>query len=166
MCCGDTGDTCTIDDECCWLKDFCVGGKCTETATGGTGGGGAGGTAGAGGGCTASWDVCASTAECCTGSCVEQICCSDNGDNCASDDDCCFNSLKCVNKMCQTSGTGGSGGGTSCGVFFSPCQSTFECCTGLTCKTTYCCADTNEVCGVDIDCCNLADTCKAGKCAP
>lgn len=167
MCCGDTGDGCKIDDDCCWLKDTCQGGKCTETASGGTGGGGAGGssTGGSGGACTPAWNDCQKTAECCNGSCNEGLCCSSNGDGCASDDDCCFNSLKCVNKMCQTSGTGGSGG-ASCGIYFAPCQSTFECCTGLTCKTSYCCADTNEICGVDIDCCNLADTCKSGKCSP
>jgi len=52
----------------------------------------------------------------------------------------------------------------------APCTTPADCCTPLDCQpyggSNLCCSTTGGVCGIDLDCCKLTDTCQGNTCQP
>ncbi len=128
-CCLDYGTICT-SDECngqnpCCGYNTCPSGKC----------------------CTINGQPCEDPGnECCTGTCVNTLCClSGLGGQCGKPEDCCGIAA------CQS--------GTCCGVTGAPCSVNSNCCSsmGLICNTydytCTTCSGAGGPCGGTPDCC-------------
>lgn len=102
-------------------------------------------------GCQPVQSACSSSGDCCSGNCVNGICCDGEGASCVDDSSCCF-SLFCVDATCQ-----------SCQPLLSTCAAGGDCCSG-SCVNNLCCKGVGAQCFDDPDCCGTL-FCVLGACA-
>jgi hypothetical protein len=141
------GDSCTKSSDCCSANCDTTGHCAIPNSF-----------------CRAPGAVCLSGLDCCTGSCVGNVCsnvtCVQNTLACAANTDCCSGN-------CSPNPTGGGGtcepvvqpggGGTTCQTVNLTCKQNSDCCSG-DCQAGVCvapsyCGQNGDVCATSADCC-------------
>jgi hypothetical protein len=162
--CHPSGDSCTVDADCCGSASNVDGGTVTCSFTSGCGiCSQSAGCRPAGEWCKVMTASCAAPANCCTGTtctldnlglprCAATTCVAAGG-ACASSADCCAGS------PCIPTGSGNVCFASSCVPSGQPCSTSADCCLGTSCSLNVCtpgpgCGLYGQACAMPQDCCN------------